>query len=104
MPDVSRVTVTLPTQFLRDIDRLEKNRSKFVAEAVQHEIARRLSEELRRSLDNPHSEGTAVAEEGFDDWAQSLPREDTQALVDPSAGTPVRWVSTKGWIAGNDKT
>ena len=32
MPDVERVTVTLPIDLVRDIDRREKNRSKFVAE------------------------------------------------------------------------
>ena len=29
---------------------------------------------------------------------RSLPEEDTDALVDSSAGTPVRWVSGKGWV------
>lgn len=32
---VERVTVTLPDELVRDIDRREKNRSKFVAEAVR---------------------------------------------------------------------
>ena len=31
-----RVTITLPTEVVRDIDRLEKNRSRFVLEAVRH--------------------------------------------------------------------
>ena len=41
MANVERVTVTLPDNLLRDIDRLEKNRSKFVAEAVRRELDRR---------------------------------------------------------------
>ena len=38
MANVDRVTVTLPNELLRDIDRREKNRSKFVAEAVRNEL------------------------------------------------------------------
>ena len=41
MASVERVTVTLPNDLVRDIDRREKNRSKFVAEAVRHELDRR---------------------------------------------------------------
>ena len=103
MSDVARVTVTLPSQSIRDIDRFDKNRSKFVAEAVQHEIERRLREELRRSLENPHPETAEMAELGFDEWARSLPTEDAESLVDPNAGTPVRWEPGRGWIFGNDE-
>ena len=34
---------------------------------------------------------------GFEEWTRGLPEEDAEALVDPSAGTPVRWVPGKGW-------
>ena len=34
MAGFERVTVTLPNNLVRDIDRQEKNRSKFVAEAL----------------------------------------------------------------------
>jgi len=39
-----------------------------------------------------------LAESGFDDWASGLPEEDVSGLVDPKAGTPVRWVPGKGWV------
>ena len=41
MADIERVTVTLPNDLVRDNDRQEKNRSKFIAEAVRHEPERR---------------------------------------------------------------
>jgi metal-responsive CopG/Arc/MetJ family transcriptional regulator len=56
MANVERVTVTLPKDLVRDIDRREKNRSRFIAEAVHRELDRRRREELRRSLENPHAE------------------------------------------------
>ena len=54
MASVERVTVTLPNDLIRDIDRQEKNRSKFVTEAIRRELDRRRLAELRRSLQNPH--------------------------------------------------
>jgi Arc/MetJ-type ribon-helix-helix transcriptional regulator len=101
MPTNERVTVTLPTEVVRDIDRLEKNRSKFVLEAVRHELQRRRREDLQRSLRNPHPEIERLAEEGFDEWAGSLPEEDAADLVDLKAGTPVRWVPGEGWKEGS---
>lgn len=98
MANVERVTVTLPSDVLRDIDRREKNRSKFVAEAVRHELDRRRRNELRRSLENPHAESAFLAEQGIEDWARSLPDEDSDALVDSRAGCPVRWVPGEGWV------
>jgi len=94
---MERVTVTLPGDLLKEIDRREKNRSKFVAEAVRHEIDRRQREDLRRSLQNPHPE-SALAEQGLEEWARGLPAEDAAALVSPDAGKPVRWVSGEGWV------
>jgi Arc/MetJ-type ribon-helix-helix transcriptional regulator len=102
MAAVERVTVTLPNDLLRDIDLREKNRSKFVAEAVRNELARRRRDDLRRSLRHPHPDSAALAERGLDEWMRSLPEEDAQALVDSSAGKPVRWVSGKGWVAGRE--
>jgi hypothetical protein len=98
MASMERVTVTLPTDLVRDIDRREKNRSKFVVDAVRHEIDRRRRQELRRSLQNPHPESAALENEGLEAWTRSLPEEDTQTLVDDNAGTPVRWVSGEGWV------
>jgi Arc/MetJ-type ribon-helix-helix transcriptional regulator len=98
MASVERVTVTLPNDLVRDIDRREKNRSKFVAEAVRHELDRRRRADLRRSLRNPHPEGGQLAEQGFEEWVRTLPEEDTEALLDARLGKPVRWVPGQGWV------
>ena len=102
MSTVARVTVTLPNDLLREIDRREKNRSKFVAEAVLRELDRRRRAELQLSLQNPHPESAELAEQGLEDWTRSLPEEDTEALVDSSAGKPVRWVPGEGWVEGRE--
>ena len=102
MPGFERVTVTLPNDLVRDIDRREKNRSKFVADAVRHELDRRRREELRRSLDNPHPESLEFADEGLETWMRSLPEDDAEALVDSSAGKAVRWVPGEGWVEGRE--
>ena len=98
MADFGRVTVTLPMDLVRDIDRREKNRSKFVADAVRHELDRRRREELRRSLHNPHPESVEFADEGLEAWTRNLPEDDTDALVDSSVGKAVRWVPGEGWV------
>jgi Arc/MetJ-type ribon-helix-helix transcriptional regulator len=98
MPGVERVTVTLPDDLIREIDRREKNRSKFVAEAVRRELERRRRDELQRSLQNPHSEGADLAEQGLEEWFRGLPGEDAASLVDSRAGKVVRWVTGEGWV------
>jgi len=100
MPGVERVTVSLPDELVRDIDRREKNRSKFVVEAVRRELDRRRRAELGRSLQNPHPESTELAEQGLEEWTREFPEEDAAALVDNSAGKPVRWVAGEGWVDG----
>ncbi len=95
---MDRVTVTMPGEVIRDIDRFEKNRSRFILEAVHRELARRRSEELRRSLRQPHPEIRDIAAAGFDEWAVSLPSEDTDSLVGTEAGKPIRWVPDEGWV------
>ena len=100
MSSVERVTVTLPNDLVRDIDRRENNRSKFVTEAVRHELDRRRRAELRRSLQNPHPESADLAGQGLEEWTRGLPEEDTDALVNGSAGKPVRWVPGEGWVEG----
>lgn len=92
-----RVTVTLPSELLEEVDRFEKNRSKFVLEGVRREVQRRRREALRQSLRAPHPESGQLAEEGFGEWARSLPSEDAAGLVDVEAGTPVRWTRGRGW-------
>jgi hypothetical protein len=90
------VTVTLPAGIVEDIDRLEKNRSRFIAQAVRRELEHRRREALQRSIDNPHPEAGELAQAGFDDWGASLPAEE-EALLDMAAGTPVVWVPGEGW-------
>jgi Arc/MetJ-type ribon-helix-helix transcriptional regulator len=102
MAALERVTVTLPTDLVKDIDRREKNRSKFVVEAIRHELDRRRREELHRSLQNPHPESAELAEQGLQEWTRSLPEEDTEALVDSKAGRSVEWVPGEGWIEGRE--
>src|SRR5437870_785872 len=102
MASFDRVTVTLPSDVLRDIDRREKNRTKFVVEAVRNELERRRREELRRSLDNSHPKITELAEQGLEEWILGLPEEDTKTLLDTNAGKPIRWVSGEGWMEGNE--
>lgn len=97
MPSVERVTVTLPNELVKDIDRREKNRSKFVAEAVRRELERRRRADLLQSLHNPHPESAELAEQGLVDWARGLPEEDADALLDNSAGRSVQWVPGRGW-------
>lgn len=98
MAGVERVTVSLPDNLLRDIDRRERNRSKFVAEAVRREIDRRRRAELRRSLENPHPDTAELAEQGIEEWTRDLPEEDAEALVISGAGKDVRWVPGEGWV------
>ena len=97
MATTERVTVTLPAELVESIDRLEKNRSRFIAEAAEHELARRRHEGLRRSLEHPHPEAAELADAGLVEWSASLPEGD-EGLVDMSAGTPVRWVEGEGWV------
>ena len=98
MATVERVTVTLPDDLVKDIDRHAKNRSKFVAEAVRRELVRRRRAELRRSLREPHPESADLAELGLEEWMRDLPAEDTEGLVDSKAGRAVQWVQGQGWI------
>ncbi|MGH9380760.1 MAG: hypothetical protein ACRD2Z_09125 [Thermoanaerobaculia bacterium] len=100
MGTMARVTVTLPTEVVEEIDRIEKNRSRFVLEGVRREIRWRRREALRRSLRSPHPESYELAEEGFAAWADGLPEEDVTDLVEVQAGTAVRWVPGRGWVEG----
>jgi len=99
MASVERVTVTLPDDLVREIDRREKNRSKFVADAVRRELDHRRRLELRRSLDNPHSESIEMAEQGMEEWSRLMPDENVESLIDSKALRPIRWVPGQGWVA-----
>jgi len=96
MATIERVTVSLPVELVESIGRYEHNRSRFIAEAVKHELVRRRRGGLLRSLKSPHPEATDLSETGLADWGASLP--DNDRLVDESAGKPVRWVEGQGWV------
>jgi len=93
---MKRVTVTLPDTIVEEIDRWEKNRSKFVLEAAERELELRCRQELERSLRNPHQETARVAEAGIEEWGDGWVTDD-EDLVDPSAGRSVRWTPDGGW-------
>lgn len=95
-----RVTITLPADLVRDIDRIETNRSKFLQEAARHELERRRRDLLARSLRSPHPETAELAETGFQEWVSSLPDEDAAGLVNLQGGTEVRWIPGEGWTSG----
>ena len=97
MATTERVTVTLPIDLVESIDRFERNRSRFIAEAVEHELERRRRDGLLRSLASPHAEAGELADAGLADWGASLPEGD-EGLVDETAGKPVRWVEGQGWV------
>lgn len=97
MTTTERVTVTLAIELVEQIDRLERNRSRFIAEAVDRELARRHREGLLRSLASPHADAGELADAGLADWGKSLP-DDHGGLVDLDAGRGVRWIADRGWV------
>ncbi len=103
MATTERVTVTLPAELIEGIDRIERNRSRFITQAVEHELALRRREALLLSLENPHSEVVALGEVGFGEWGARLPAGDA-GLVDELGGTPVRWVEGRGWVEESSRT
>ena len=96
MSATGRVTVTLPAGLVEGIDRVERNRSRFIAEAVEHELARRRRDALLQSIGSPHPETTGPADAGLADWTSDLP--DDEGLVDLTGGTAVRWIEGQGWV------
>ncbi len=94
MSTTERVTITLSAELVEGIDRLERNRSRFIAEAVAHELVRRRREALLTSLRSPHPETADLADTGLGDWTADLP--DEEGLIDPAGGTAVRWVEGQG--------
>jgi len=95
-PLAERVTVTMPSELVAGIDRIERNRSRFIAEAVRHELQRRQRLELLRSLEAPHPDTAATATLGMAAWAEGLPSGDDD-LLDPLSGAAVRWIPESGW-------
>ena len=100
-PLAERVTVTMPAELVAGIDRIERNRSRFIAEAVRHELQRRQRLELQRSLQTPHPDSLATAALGLTDWADAMSDADND-LLEPGAGTPLAWRADTGW--GNSET
>ncbi|GMU55982.1 MAG: hypothetical protein AMXMBFR33_51280 [Candidatus Xenobia bacterium] len=92
----SRVTVTLPDELLQEIDRQDRNRSRFIQEAVVQELDRRRKELLLASLENPHPESTEMEQRGLEEWLANADSDDTN-LVDMELFQPVRWTSEDGW-------
>jgi len=95
MVETARVTVTLAADLVEGIDRIERNRSRFIAEAVEHELTRRRQAALLHSIRRPHADTVALVETGLGAWVSDLPAD--EGLVDGAAGTPVRWVEGQGW-------
>jgi hypothetical protein len=91
-----RVTVTMPADLIAGIDRFERNRSRFIADAVRHELKRRRRLELLRSLEEPHPDIITTASLGLERWRQALPAGDAD-LLDPRGGVPLRWSEEQGW-------
>jgi hypothetical protein len=96
MSTTERVTVILSADVLEGIDRLERNRSRFIAEAIEHELTRRRRDALLGSVRSPHPAPADVADAALGDWTSDLP--DDEELVDVAGGTAVRWVEGQGWV------
>ncbi len=97
-----RVTVTLPRELVADIDRRERNRSRFIREAVRRELERRKREAFRSSLSQPHEESAEVEELGLEEWLCASGKEADQ-LLDPDAGVAIRWKPESGWTRAKDE-
>ena len=92
----ARITVTLPPELVAEIDRRERNRSRFVLDAVRRELHRRRREDLQRSLERPHSESGQLPDAGLTGWDARASKADSE-LLDLSGGRPIRWVEGRGW-------
>jgi hypothetical protein len=100
MAPVERITVTLPPGLVSQIDRVDTNRSGFLARAARRELRRLERKALKLSLDARvfTEEDRELEAAGLADYGSSLPDEDCEAMIDPSAFKPVRWVAGKGWV------
>jgi len=92
----ARITVTLPDQVVSDIDRHERNRSRFILEAVEKELEHRRRQELLESVSNPHPQSDEIAETGIGEWGDRGADGDDE-LLDPEGGRSVRWSPDLGW-------
>ena len=97
-----RVTVTLPRELVADIDRRERNRSRFIREAVRRELERRKREAFRSSLSQPHEECAEVEELGIEEWL-GAPDAEADQLLDLDAGVDICWKPESGWTRAKDE-
>ena len=93
----SRVTVTLPSELLVDIDKEDENRSRFILEAIRRELEWRKLQQLHLSLESPHPETSEWEKLGVENYARSLPPQ-ADDLVLPGAGQAIRWIPGEGWV------
>jgi hypothetical protein len=100
MGAIERVTITLAAELVEGIDRVERNRSRFIAEAVEHELARRRRDALLSSLRQPHPESTDLSDANLGDWTADL--QDDEGMVDAAGGTAVSWVEGRGWVKASE--
>lgn len=100
MAQVERITVTLPPGLVSQIDRVDTNRSGFLARAAHRELRRLERKALKLSLDARvfTEEDRELEAAGLADYGSSLPDKDCEAMIDPSAFKPIRWVVGKGWV------
>ena len=96
MTGSSRVTITLPSDILTEIDRGDKNRSRFILEAVKREISRRRQEALNLSLANPHPDSSQFESADLPAWFRAGDA-DASDLLNLNEGTQVCWVPDQGW-------
>jgi hypothetical protein len=89
-----RISIDLPDDLLQQMDRLERDRARFLLLAVRNELRRRLALELQKSVDHPHPESRELAGLGLADWGDPDSGDD---LLDPEAGIPVEWLPDLGW-------
>lgn len=89
----TRVTITLPDFILKEIDRQDSNRSRFILAALRAELERRRRELLDESLRNPHPESEEFAHLGSEEW----PEVEAEDLLDRKAGVKVAWIPGEGW-------
>lgn len=94
---MSNISVRLPPDIERGLEeearRTERNRSDLVREAVGEYLTRKQRERLinemkvaaRALYSNPGAveEGIEIAEEGLEDWIESIEREERAAGIDP---------------------
>jgi len=68
MATSKRIRITLAADLLAKIDGVDRSRSRFISEAVRHELSQRRRDELLRSLAVPLPETKALQEAALGDW------------------------------------